>query len=206
MIKIFYTGSDSFNSQQTLSSKSLGGFISNTAVPNGVLNSLFSPLGLMEFYNNKKITNYIGLGLYIFFFNEEENYDKVNLKFNLSYNEDNEQEAEFFKDLFKYKIGLGPIGGDSTNGFYLEKITAGAKPYYMLQDFQDLKFDTEVDFFNITLNESGIGIWISRTFDPKLFKEKFNFDSNYWESNDKLPNLDFVTNLNIDFEGVVEVE
>ena len=121
MIKVFYTGSDSFNSQQTLNSKSLGGFISNTAVPNGVLNSLFSPLSLTEFYSKKKTINYIGLGLYLFFFNGEETYDAINLKFNLSYSEENESEADFFKDLFKYKVGLGPIGGDSTNGYYLEK-------------------------------------------------------------------------------------
>ena len=67
MIKLFYTGAGSFNTAQTLASKSLGGYISNTAVPNGVINSLFPPLSLMEFYNQKKITQYIGLALYFAF-------------------------------------------------------------------------------------------------------------------------------------------
>ena len=83
-----------------------------------------------------------------------------------------------------------------------KKISVGAKPYYMLQDFQNLEFDTEVAFQGVGLNESGVGVWFSRVFDPKLFKEKFNFDSDYWENNDKLPNLDFILNLNIDFEGI----
>lgn len=204
MIKLYYTGAGSFNTAQTLASKSLGGFISNTAVPNGVVNSLFSPLSLMEFYSQKKTTQYIGLGLYLFFFDKEQAYDKINLKFKLLYNEENEPEAEFFKNSLKYKIGLGPVSGDSTNGFYIEKITAGAKPLYMLQDFQTLEFNTEVQFDNIDLNEGGVGIWLNRIFDPKQFKNQFGFDSEYWENNNKLPNLDFILNLNVNFEGIDE--
>ena len=202
MLKFYYTGAGAFNTVQTLASKSIGGFISNTVVPNGVVNSLFLPLGLMDFYGNKKVVQYIGLGLYLFFFDNEETYDKINLKFNLSYSENNEPEAEFFKDSFEYKIGLGPISGNSTNGYYLEKITAGAKPYYMLEDFRNLTFDEVDNFENITLNEGGVGVWLCRIFDPKKFKEKFNFDSEYWENNNKLPNLDFILNLNVDFEGI----
>lgn len=204
MIKLYYTGAGSFNTAQTLASKSLGGFISNTAVPNGVVNSLFPPLSLMEFYSQKKTTQYIGLGLYLFFFDKEQAYDKINLKFKLLYNEENEPEAEFFKNSFKYKVGLGPVSGDSTNGYYIEKISVGAKPLYMLQDFQTLEFDTEVQFNDIDLNEGGVGVWLSRAFDPKQFKEQFGFDSEYWEKNDKLPNLDFILNLNVDFEGIDE--
>lgn len=204
MIKLYYTGAGSFNTAQTLASKSLGGFISNTAVPNGVVNSLFPPLSLMEFYSQKKTTQYIGLGLYLFFFDKEQAYDKINLKFKLLYNEENEPEAEFFKNCFKYKVGLGPVSGDSTNGYYIEKISVGAKPLYMLQDFQTLEFDTEVQFNDIDLNEGGVGVWLSRAFDPKQFKEQFGFDSEYWEKNDKLSNLDFILNLNVDFEGIDE--
>ena len=204
MIKLFYTGAGVFNTAQTLASKSLGGFISNTAVPNGVSGSLFSPLSLMEFYNNKKTSNYIGLGLYLFFFENEESFDKVNLKFHLSYSEENEPEAEFFKDSCKYKIGIAPISGDNTNGYYLEKITSGAKPYYLLQNFQELTFDSEVVFPNVNLKEGGVGIWVNRVFDPKKFKEKFGFDSDYWEKNDKLPNIDFIVDLGINFEGISE--
>lgn len=202
MIKLFYTGAGVFNTAQTLASKSLGGYISNTAVPNGVSGSLFSPLSLMEFYNNKKTIQYVGLGLYLFFFNNEESFNKINLKFLLSYNEENEPEAEFFKDLCKYKIGLGPISGDNTQGYFIEKISAGAKPYYLLQDFQELKFDEEIEFKNVELNNNGVGIWLNRTFNPKTFKEKFGFESNYWEKNDKLPNIDFILDLNVNFEGI----
>ena len=74
----------------------------------------------------------------------------------------------------------------------------------MLQDFQTLEFDTEVQFNNIDLNEGGVGVWLSRTFDPKQFKNQFGFDSEYWEKNDKLPNLDFILNLDVDFEGIDE--
>ena len=44
---------------------------------------------------------------------------------------------------------------------------------------------------------------VKRTFDPNL-KNQFGFDSEYWEKNDKLPNLDFILNLNVDFEGIDE--
>lgn len=203
MIKLFYTGAGAFNTPQTLASKSLGSYISNTAVPNGVANSLFNPLSVMEFYSKKKITQYIGLGLYLFFFDNEESYDKVDLIFSLLYNEENEIEMNFFKNCFEYKIGLGPISGDSTYGYYIEKITEEAKPFYMLRDFQTLTFNNEVIFENIDLNEKGVGVWISRTFNPKNFKEIFGFNSDYWINNDKLPNGDFIVDLNINFRPTV---
>lgn len=201
MIKLYYTGAGMFNTAQTLASKSIGGFISNTPVPNGVANSLFTPLSLMEFYKNKKTVEYIGLGLYLFFFDEEQSYDNIDLKFRLSYSEENEEEASFFKDSFIYKVGLAPISGDSTNGYYIEKITSGAKPFYMLQDFKELVFDEEVIFEDVELSNSGVGIWLCRVFDPKKFKETFGFEADYWKDNDKLPNLDFILNLNVSFEG-----
>ena len=202
MLKLFYTGSTSFNTSQNLASRSLGGYISNTAVPNGVINSLFSPLSLMEFYKEKKTTEYIALGMYLFFFDEEPTFDKIKLKFALSLNEDNEQEAEYFKELSTYKVGLAPISGNATSGYYIETVTAGAKPYYLTHDFQELKFDEEIIFDDVNISDKGIGVWLSRSFNPKLVKEKFGFESEYWETNDKLPNLDFGFDLKINFEGL----
>lgn len=211
MIKLYYTGAPQFNESQTLASKSLGGYISNTAVPNGVINSLFTPLSTMEFFKNKKVTEYIGLGLYLFFFDGETSYDKIKLKFTLDYSEENNtKEAELFKDICTYKIGIAPLSGDTVSGFYMESITTGAKPYYLIQDFKELKFPelnqdskiyNPIEFDNIELNDKGIGIWINRIFDPDVFKSKFGFDSDYWIEHERLPNIDFSLNINIDFEG-----
>lgn len=202
MIKLYYTGATSFNTSQSLPSSSLGGYISNTTVPNGVLNSLFTPISLMELYKEKKSSEYIALGMYLYFFEEEPTYEKINLKFTLALSEDNEEEAEYFKDLNIYKAAIAPISGDSVNGYYMETITANAKPYYLTQDFKKLKFDEEVIFENVDISDKGVGLWLSRTFDPKLAKEKFGFDSEYWETNTTLPNLDFTFDLKISFEGV----
>lgn len=201
MLKLYYTGSPVFNTAQTLASKSLGGFISNTTVPNGVSGALFSSLSLMELYHNKKNIQYIGLGLYLFFFDGEVSYDIINLKFNLKKNIENNSNKDFLDDLFNYKIGLSPIGGNNTSGYYLEKIQTGAKPYYLLQDFKPLCFDEETKFNNIQLKESGIGIWLSREFNPEAFKAKFGFNSDYWENNDNLPDLEVPLELEITFEG-----
>lgn len=200
MIKLFYTGSLAFNQPNTLPSKSLGGFISNTTVPNGVVNSLFSSLSLMDFYNEKKSTQYIGLGLYLFFFDKEESYERINLKFNLLDQENSIMKN--FKNSCSFEVGLGPIGGDQTKGYYLEKIQSNAKPFYMLQDFRELILNEEVIFENVELKENGVGVWLKRTFDPDQFRKDFGFNSDYWETHDFLPNVDFDLKLNIDFEGI----
>lgn len=202
MIKLFYSGSSTFNTSQNLASKSLGGYISNTSVPNGVDNSLFSSLSLYEMYKDKKIIECIGLGLYLFFFEGETSYNKINLLFDLIYNEDNEEEAEYFKDLFDFQLGLAPVSGDSSNGYYLETITSGAIPYYLTHDFQKIKFGEQIKFENVEMSDKGIGLWIKRIFDSKKAKEIFGLKSDYWIDNCKMPNLNFMFNLKIGFEGI----
>ena len=205
MLKLFYTGATGFNTSQNLSSHSLGGYISNTKVPNGVLNSLFTPLSLTEIYKNKKTSEYFGFGLYFFFFEEEPSYNKVNLKFDFKFGEDNEPEAELFKNLCQYKVGISPLSGDSTKGYYMETITAGAKPYYLSHDFKLLNFDQQTIFENVELpSHKGIGLWFNRIFDSKLSQQNFGFNSDYWNEKDKLPVIDFIFNLDITFEGIIE--
>ncbi len=48
MIKLYYTGAKEFEGIQKMPSKSLGGNISSSVVPNGLMNSLFSDISLLD--------------------------------------------------------------------------------------------------------------------------------------------------------------
>lgn len=195
MLKLFYSGASSFNNPQGLSSNSIGGFISNTSIPNGTLNSLFTSVSVSDFFKSKKVSECIGLGLFAFFFEEEEKLDKLNLEFLLSLGEnDDEDIVNLLKDAFEFQIGIGPISGNNSEGYYIESITAGSKPFYLSKDFQKLKFDEKLNIEDIPTK---CGLWINRTFNPKKTKELFNLNSKYWEEHNLLPNLDFELNLKI---------
>lgn len=198
IIKLYYTGSTVWKGSQTLASKSLGGYISNTAIPNGTLNSLFGSFCSSDFWGKNKISEYIGLGLYIYFFDNETEVPTENLSFTLKYNEDSDNQdiEDKFKDVFKFSIGLGPLSGNQDNGIYMEKIQgANSIPYYFTQDMQELEENTPLILNNVPTN--GIGVWIKREFNPLSLNDLFGVQSDYWLTNDSLPNLDLNLDLNI---------
>jgi hypothetical protein len=58
---LFYTGSDTPQGVQKLSEKSLGGYISSTIVPNGILNNLFSTFTKSDVDSKRNQTRVIAL-------------------------------------------------------------------------------------------------------------------------------------------------
>lgn len=201
MLKFFYTGASSWNNSQNQPSKSLGGYISNTTVPNGLINSLFSDLSESDLYEEKIKKEIVGIALYPFFFTEEEKTDKINIEVNLIINNDEENDTilQELKKAFKFYIGLGPISGDSTSGFYMEQIQDGnSKPYYLLNDGWKELTEEKILFEN--LPSDGIGVWIYREFNPKVTNKLFKCCSDYWKENDSLPNLEVLFDLNINLK------
>lgn len=197
MIKLYYTGATSWQSNQNLATKSVGGFISNNTIPNGDLNSLFGNISSAELFDSRNKREVIGLGLYAFFFTkeEEEEFKKAKLKISLKHN----HKESYINDLFTFKFALGPVGGDETQGFYLEKIQSNkAIPYYYLEEFKELS--EEPIFTKEYELDKGIGLWISRTFNSDKVQDKFSCKSDYWLDNDKLPNFDFELGLEIKLE------
>ena len=198
MIKLYYTGAASWKQMQTLSSKSIGGFISNTTVPNGLANSLFQNLSELDLWKDKVIYNYIGVAAYIFFFEGENASDYKNLLFKLEF----DSEFEEYKDLFEFSVALAPIAGDDTKGLYMEQLrSVESKPYYLDQDFQILGEDI-VRFLKVSTK--GVGIWLCRKFNPIKAKELFGCHSDYWMDHENLPSFDFNLKLSIgleDWEG-----
>ena len=199
MLKLYYTGAQTWKNSQTLASKSLGGYISNTSVPNGLTNSLFGDIGELDLWKKKPIKDYIGLALYFFAFSDQEQAEFKNFIFTLNYSL--EEDISFFKDAFTFEIGLGPIGGNQTNGLYMEQIQDNAKPYYLEQDFKKLEEGTPVKFENVT--SKGIGLWLCRTFNPLVAGKMFDCSSDYWIENDNLPNLSFDFDISIDWEDYI---
>lgn len=202
MLKFFYTGASTWNNSQNQPSKSLGGYISNTTIPNGLTNSLFSDLSESDLYEEKIKKEIIGITLYPFFFTEEEKTDKINIEVNLITNNEEDENTSILQELkkaFKFYIGLGPISGNSTSGYYMEQIQDGnSKPYYLLEDWKELS-EEKIVFEN--LSSEGIGVWIYREFNPKITNKLFQCCSDYWKENDNLPNLEFPFNININLKG-----
>lgn len=83
MLKLYYTGAQTWKNSQTLASKSLGGYISNTSVPNGLTNSLFGDIGELDLWKKKPIKDYIGLALYFFAFSDQEQAEFKNFIFTI---------------------------------------------------------------------------------------------------------------------------
>lgn len=202
MLKFFYTGASTWNNSQNQPSKSLGGYISNTTIPNGLTNSLFSDLSESDLYEEKIKKEIIGIALYPFFFIEEEKTDKINIEVNLITNNEEDENTSILQELkkaFKFYIGLGPISGNSTSGYYMEQIQDGnSKPYYLFEDWKELS-EEKIVFEN--LSSEGIGVWIYREFNPKITNKLFQCCSDYWKENDNLPNLEFPFNININLKG-----
>ena len=198
MIKLYYSGAASWKSSQTLSSKSIGGYISNTTVPNGLANSLFQDLGELDLWKDKSIVNYIGVAAYVFYFEgeEAEKADYKNFTFEIDYNEEFEQ----YKDLFEFSVGIAPIAGDEVKGLYIEQIRSiESKPYYLTYDFEVLEKGNIVRFSKLSTN--GIGIWFCRKFNPIKAKELFGCQSDYWLDHEALPSFNFNFDIKIGLEN-----
>lgn len=192
MFKLYYTGASTYRDIQTVPLKSIGGFISDTAVPNGIKNSLFSDIGELKIWEVKPEFQYIGLFGNFFFFEGETIVPKMDLTCTIQ-----ENILEKYKGIFEYRIGLGPIGGDDNKGYYMEQLSTNkSKPYYLKQEFKNLIDGIPVIFENNDTN-IGVGVWLERKFIPTKVSELFGEDSEYWESNDKLPLLDIDINLEI---------
>lgn len=58
---LFYTGADQSGLVQKLAEKSLGGYVSSTIIPNGLLNNIFSTLSLSDVQNNTTSIRVIAL-------------------------------------------------------------------------------------------------------------------------------------------------
>lgn len=208
MIKLFYTGSAQALTSQSVPSASLGGFISNTAVSNGLTNSLFDNLSTTSIYSGKKEFNIIGLGLQIYYFDGEEQPEKTDIECLFRYTEDAFDEEgitpelkEEIKKCFWIEVGTGPVSKNANGDYYVEKIQSiKSLPYYLNNDFKKLKEEESIVLKDIN-TELGCCLWIKRIFDSRKLDEIFNCQSDFWliEDHLRIPSLkfDFEINLNL---------
>lgn len=142
-MKLYYTGSDSFNGVQTDSKSSLGGFISSTPIPNQKIGNLFSDIS----YNNliKKPIEIIGIAL------KNELANKIDLKIWIE---------KLSGGICNYQIALVAPTVQGSN-LSLEKIsTKDSYPYYA-SFINAISEGTAFYQATFNLNEY-LGIWIKR--------------------------------------------
>ena len=163
-----------------------------------MLRILFPDVGELKIWESKPTLKYIGIFGSLFFFEGETAFDAMNLQMTLT-----ETIDEAYTGVFEYKVGLGPIGGDGSKGFYMEQIRdKSAKPYYLSEEFVPLVSGIPVKFYNIN-TALGVGIWIERKYNPTKLAALFNEESTFWDTNTHMPVVDFDLELNFETEEFV---
>jgi hypothetical protein len=142
---LYYTGSEKYNIPQNQPTLSIGGFVSNSIVPNSSVNNLFPSISANSLSTNpltrgiilKNDTNAIMTALYLFFVYQV-----------------NQQ--------CKYEIAAVTVSTDANGGKYIERLENGSSiPYY--GTFVEANGETnKVLLGNIPIG-GYLGLWIKRT-------------------------------------------
>lgn len=161
-MKIYYTGADTYNSEQKDKDKSLGGYKSSTLIPNDILSNLFSEISMYTLDNKLRETrgliihNDSGVDytdLYIYFDKEVDSIGKFEVAaVLLTPNVDGE--------IFMEEIGN--VRGTPFIGNFVEADTV-TNQQLLANTFED---------------NSYIGLWIRRSIEQTT-KDIFNCDKLY---------------------------
>lgn len=178
---LFYTGASSADQEQPISSKSLGGYVSSTMIPNDIINNLF---GSMVDYSAKykeyrliAVKNLTGQSI-----------TSANIWIESGLN-----------SYGKYRLAAVSPSLDNCNKEIFEKIvSANAKPFYA--EFEDANDEsTAIQITDPIIENEIFGIWVERTASQYAID---NYDQN--KSCDQLAN-DFNENEEIVTEESVKL-
>lgn len=156
MLRIYYTTSSGYNTEQNKVNNSLGGYKSSTPVPNDVFSNLFDEISLKTMSDPK--SEYIGLILK----NEgTEVLQNIEMWFEISEN-----------SYCDFLIGATKLISDEEGYGLMESIeTIYSKPFYT--ELHSATVDNKVSIGDIQPNEE-IGLWICRTFNKKNIQQDYD--------------------------------
>jgi len=193
-MNLYYTGANEFLGIQQSSILSLGGFISNSLIPNGSLGNLFG--GLSKKTLQEKTRTILGIA---FKNNFEENKKLANLKITLIV-------EDILTFPFIVKVGKEIVKGDDfLKGYSLQTISnKNSIPYNV--EFVNLNesiFQVEVDF-KIDYNKY-IGLWFIREIDESKLEDFYSNEKliERFSENQKNKKEDLF-NFNVEFEFDLE--
>ncbi len=153
-MKLLYTGASQANEEQKDPSKSLGGYISSTLVPNGVLQSIFSAASLLSIQQKKKEVRLIAL-------HNESTIIASNLILTFKLDEDT---------ICDYKIAIVVPSLDNCNNPSFERIDSGnSLPYYA--EFNTINNNEAIELPDLNAN-SYFGIWLMREYNESATEIK----------------------------------
>lgn len=144
-MRLYFTGASEGDQAQTLPSRSLGGYLSTSVVPNGSISNLFDGISQYTLLNGNK--EYRGVVL--------TNTTQQNKNVTLHYNNLSNDPISFFK------MALVALATDDCNKQYMEQIASvDHKPVNAF--FIDNRGEDNSLSFQLDAGQS-IGIWIERT-------------------------------------------
>lgn len=155
-MKIFYTGAFKFNQPQLDPSKSLGGLISSTEVPNGEIGALWSAITKYTIYNIVNKGDYRAIVI-----QNDDTVTLTGLKAYFSYPDENDSWSN--TDLFAaFQIGSEDVQSDNCGDLSIQSI---ASPFAVPRNVQFYMADGGVNEFNLPdlAPNQYIGIWLKRT-------------------------------------------
>ena len=144
MIELRYTGATNSSDTQTISSKSLGGYISPSRVPNDDFSNLFDEISLMSKQQNKREARLIG----IVNSSAIQDYSSIVVQFTLQSDSD-----------VKYKVAFA-LPTEDSDGLYFERLnTQRELPAYA--DFEDVVSGQLLNLGTLSANKA-YGMWLIR--------------------------------------------
>lgn len=199
-MRIVYSNASAPREEQKNANNSIGGFLSNTPIPNGLKNNIFSFVTNYSLSNSNPETKLIGL-----WNNSEKNYENVTVKFIVPEN-----------SIFDYEIALVyPTDCDGSDKYEVLS-SSSSIPYYAVLEALN---NNEDYIIGKILSDKSVGIWIKRTIKSKkkcktsvflnsencdLWKEKYNKFKNEKSCEDDSDNEVFDIQVSFDYE--VEIE
>ena len=153
-MKLLYTGASQANEEQKDPSKSLGGYVSLSPVPNGVLQSIFPAASLLSTQQKKKEVRLIAL-------HNESTIIASNLTLTFKLDED---------AVCDYKLAIVAPNLDTCNDPLFERIDSGnSLPYYA--EFNTIVNNEPIELSDLNAN-SYFGIWLMREYNETATEVK----------------------------------
>lgn len=157
-LKLYYTGASTFEGAQLDKDKSLGGLISSSEIPNGLIGNLFGDISPYAVQLNKK-------EIRVFAIKNTALVTKSGLKAWISYPDNDDSES--IQDDSLYEIGYGEVTADDCGDLTVEALTSiYATPYTVT--FQSAVGQANALSLPDLTAGSYLGIFIRRILNPDL--------------------------------------
>lgn len=185
MIKLYYTGAGIFNTPQTNKELSLGGYPSNTEIPNSLINNLFSDISYYSIENN--LLEYKAIVI-----KNIESYTLEKLKFHFIIPEN---------PLLRFLISFSNLTLNNGN-YYMETVpNKNSKPYYSTDFIRPYSEETAAEIESLESNKY-LGIWICKELNlERLTQLK---DPKYLLDNSITLPISEIIKLNIEWDNSSE--